>query len=111
MNLDERLEQIRAKIAMNNRWRPDPDNNPGALPPRSPDLEGRVEYVLNAYELEKMELVEVGRTNRPQDVNWIALEHLSAAIKPAELSWCERTTIHAKRRLRLIAEWIFRIAR
>ena len=109
MNLDERLEQIRAKIAMNGNWRGDIDPLP-PLPIRTKAQEDRIEYTLNMFELEKMELIEA-RKIRPRDVTWAVLERLTAAVKPATLSWCERTTLRIKERVRRIAEWLFRVSR
>lgn len=109
MTLEERLNQIRNKIAADWGLRAIPNIDP--LPPRSPDLEGRIEYVLNAYELAKMELIDAHRPKWPQGVDWIALEHLTTAVKPVSLSWCERTEIRVKRRLRLLGEWLFRASR
>ncbi len=106
---DERLERIRRNIVAHSHsnWNP-PEQQP-PLPPRSESLTDRIEYVLNMWEVERMDLVEKG-TRLPKDWSWAVTQHIGAAVKPATLSRCERVKLSIQRRLRLIGEWFFRIA-
>jgi hypothetical protein len=106
---DDRLEEIRDRITNGTVGFTRNTKPPGPLPLRSKGLAERIEYVLNAWQLERMELVERG-TRLPKDWSWCVMQHINAAVKPTTIPFCKRLEIRIKNRIRRIGEWLFRVA-